>query len=85
MANSTCSLRLIFRCTLVLDMRNLMTLKETAAILSVSYSRAAELARTGVLPTVPLGRQIRVDPQQLERFISQGGKRLKGGWRHAPP
>jgi excisionase family DNA binding protein len=63
------------------DMRQLLGLKQAAAILSISYARAAELARTGMLPVVRLGRQVRIDPQQLELFIAQGGKALPGGWR----
>jgi excisionase family DNA binding protein len=64
-------------------MRQLLDLKQTAAILNISYARAADLARAGLLPVVRLGRQVRVDPQQLETFIAHGGKNLPGGWRRA--
>lgn len=61
--------------------RNLLTLRETASVLSVKYPRVAELARHGTIPVVRLGRQVRVDPGQLEGFISKGGKALAQGWR----
>ena len=52
--------------------RNLLTLNEVATILHVSYARAAELARTHILPIVRLGRQVRVDQEVLECFIRDG-------------
>jgi excisionase family DNA binding protein len=61
--------------------KDLMTLDEAAKILGVTYHRAAELGRDGLIPIVRLGRQVRVDPQSLDKFISQGGKALPGGWR----
>jgi excisionase family DNA binding protein len=59
----------------------LLTLQEVAERLSVSYGRAAELARLNVIPVVRLGRQIRVDPIRLQEFIAGGGRALPGGWR----
>ncbi len=59
----------------------LLTLAQTASILQIKYVRAAELARQNILPVVRLGRQIRVAPDQLKAFISQGGKALPGGWK----
>ena len=61
--------------------QQLLTLSQAAKILRVSYARAAELAREKVIPVVRLGRQIRVDPHQLNDFISGGGRALPGGWR----
>ena len=61
--------------------RTLLTLDETAKVLNVKYARAAQLAREGILPTIRLNRQIRVDPDQLNEFISRGGRALPGGWR----
>jgi putative molybdopterin biosynthesis protein len=54
----------------------LLTLKEVAEILNVKVFRAAELVRLGILPAVRLGRQIRVDREQLSGFIARGGKSL---------
>lgn len=60
----------------------LLTLWEVAAILRVTYARAAELARTGLIAgVVRLGRQVRVDPVALQAFISAGGRALPGTWR----
>jgi excisionase family DNA binding protein len=65
--------------------KELLTLDQTAKVLRVKYARAAELAREGVLPVVRLGRQIRVDPDQLSDFVSKGGKALPGGWKRQLP
>ena len=62
-------------------MRRLITLREAAEILTISYARAAEIVRIGLLPAVYVGRQVRIDPHQLEQFVAQGGRRLEGGWR----
>jgi excisionase family DNA binding protein len=64
--------------------KELLTLEQTARVLTVTYARAAELARQGVLPVVRLGRQIRVSPDDLNQFIANGGKALPGGWRRSP-
>jgi len=53
-------------------------------VLNISYSRAAELARQNIIPVCRLGRQLRIDPRQLEQFIANGGKALPGGWRREP-
>ncbi len=64
--------------------QTLLTLEETAKQLNVSYARAAQLAREGILPTIRLGRQIRVHPDQLSEFLARGGRALPGGWRREP-
>jgi excisionase family DNA binding protein len=61
-----------------------LTLKEAGKILGVGYARMATLARENILPVVRLGRQLRIDPRQLEEFIAGGGKALPGGWRRKP-
>jgi len=58
-----------------------LTLKEAAMKLKVSYARAAELARAGLIPVVRLGRQVRVDAERLREFRRSGGQALSGGWR----
>lgn len=65
-------------------MGQLLTLKQAAEILNVSYLRACQLSRENILPVVRLGKQLRVDPAQLEAFIAGGGKPLAGGWRKQP-
>ena len=59
----------------------LLTMDEVAPILNVTVARAYDLARTGVLPIVKLGRQIRVDEARLIDWINGGGSALPGGWR----
>ena len=59
----------------------LMTLAEAADYLAIGYARAAEMARTGLLPVIRRGRQIRVSPERLAQFVADGGKPLPGGWR----
>jgi putative molybdopterin biosynthesis protein len=63
-------------------MKTKLTLKQVAEILQVSEFRAQELVRMGVLPVIRLGRQYRVDPDQLEEFFRNGGRGLAGGWAH---
>jgi len=53
--------------------KKLLPIPAVAEILDVSPWRAYELARLGILPVVRLGRQIRVDPDALDRFIRSGG------------
>jgi excisionase family DNA binding protein len=57
----------------------LLTLAQAARALQITYDRAAELAREGILPLVRLGRQIRICPARLSAFISQGGQAWPGG------
>ena len=46
--------------------------------LSVRTHRAYELIRTGQIPAVRLGRQVRVDPLAVEAFIRSGGTGEEG-------
>jgi excisionase family DNA binding protein len=64
-----------------MDSDKLLTIMEVCDRLAISYPRAAQLAREGILPVVKLGRQTRIDPKRLEEFIQTGGKALPGGWR----
>jgi len=49
----------------------LLTGDEIAEILNVSRSFAYQLMRTGEIPTVHIGRSVRVRQQDLERFIEE--------------
>jgi excisionase family DNA binding protein len=62
----------------------LLRIPEVAERLDVTEARAYELARTGALPAVRIGRQIRVHPDQLAEWIQAGGTPLPGGWRREP-
>jgi excisionase family DNA binding protein len=63
---------------------DLLNIEELSHILRVSKQRAYELCRTGIVPHVRLGRQIRVDPEQLQEWLTEGGRALPGGWRREP-
>ncbi len=54
---------------------NLLMPEEAAAVLRVSLMRLYELARTGVVPSVRLGRSLRFDEMALQEFVQQGGSR----------
>ena len=51
----------------------LIRVAAVAAMLDVSRARAYELIRSGVIPGVRLGRQVRVDPAQLAKWLEEGG------------
>jgi hypothetical protein len=64
--------------------RILESIEYAAIRLNVSSQRAYQMAREGILPDgviIRLGRQLRVDPDELEHFIKNGGQSLPGGWR----
>ena len=51
--------------------RKLLTAVEVSKILGVSKSKAYQLMQRGEIPTVRLGRSVRVRSQDLEELISQ--------------
>lgn len=51
-------------------LRRLLSMAEVATILGISLGRAYELARRGIIPSVRLGRQVRVDRIALEKWLS---------------
>lgn len=62
----------------------LLPMKDVAEALGVSVQRAYELARTGLIPVVHIGRQIRVEEGRLRAWIRDGGRALPGGWKRDP-
>ena len=56
-----------------LTIPRLMRIPRVARILGVSTARAYQLVRDGSLPSVHLGRQVRVDADALKRWIGTGG------------
>lgn len=51
-----------------------LTIQEVAETLSISYSTAYKLVRTGALPSIRVGKAgRRVTTRQLEQFIASGG------------
>ena len=59
----------------------LLTAVQAAERLDVTLARLYELVRTGMLPAVRIGRQIRFSPETLAEWIDGGGQALQGGWR----
>ena len=62
----------------------LLTITEVARVLRVRVPRAYQLARDGVLPTVRIGRQIRVEANALRNWVAQGGQPLDGCGESTP-
>ena len=54
----------------------LLTVSEAAEVLRIPKARVYDLLRTGVLPAVRILRQVRVDPEHLNEFVSNGGRRF---------
>lgn len=63
----------------------LLRAPEVGAIIGASKLRVYELARSGHLPCVRFGRQVRFSPSKLAEWIERGGQSLPGGWRNEPP
>jgi excisionase family DNA binding protein len=55
--------------------RRLLTGDEVADLLNISRSFAFALMKRGEIPTVKLGRAVRVRPQDLEEFIALSVRR----------
>ena len=53
----------------------LLTAREAAEVLSVPLARLYELVRENRLPSVRIGRTVRVHPRALEAWIDSGGTR----------
>jgi len=62
----------------------LLTARELALMLGLRPERVRGLARTGLLPHVRLGRQLRFAPTVVRAWIADGGTALPGGWRASP-
>ncbi len=58
------------------DGLTLLTAKEVAALLRVTKLRVYELARTGAIPCVRIGRQVRFPEDGLRAWIARGGTPL---------
>jgi excisionase family DNA binding protein len=62
----------------------LLSIAEVARLLGVREARVYELAKSGTLPSVRLGRQVRIDEGRLAEWIRNGGAALPGGWKREP-
>ena len=51
------------------DLPDLLTVRETAGFTRIGIRQAYELVRSGELPSVRLGRSIRIPKRALVRFV----------------
>ena len=61
-----------------LEPRRLLTVRELAPRLRVGVPRLYEMAREGLIPSIRLGRQLRFELTQIERWIDAGGVGFTG-------
>ncbi len=62
----------------------LIDVNEASQVLGFTKQRTYALVRNGLIPAVHVGRQVRFDPDAIQKWISGGGKALPGGWRQIP-
>ena len=55
-----------------------LTVKQVASVLQIKPGRAYELIRLGLLPAVHMGRTVRVLDEDLQQWIENGGRGLRG-------
>jgi excisionase family DNA binding protein len=55
----------------------LLTIDEVSGLLRVRRARAYQLLRSGLLPVVRIGRQIRVEEDALRDWVDRGGRALE--------
>jgi len=60
-----------------MELQEVLTVQEVATFLRLKRSTAYELVKQGVIPSVRLGRQIRVPKNRLLKFLEQ--ENLPGG------
>jgi excisionase family DNA binding protein len=53
------------------SMREWLTLREVQEILGIGKTKAYELVATGEIPAVRIGRSIRINRQELERWLEE--------------
>lgn len=58
-----------------------MKAPEVAELFDCPISTIYEYARTGLLPAVRIGRQVRFRRSEIESFVESGGQALSEGWR----
>lgn len=49
----------------------LLTVPQSASLLQLGLNRVYEMCRTGELPSVKVGKQIRIPRAELERWVNQ--------------
>ena len=63
----------------------ILTIKETADILKINMHTAYRYAREGTIPTVRLGKSLRVDEEVLERWLTENSGKILGAWKGKKP
>jgi len=53
--------------------RNLMTISELSSLTKVAISTLRHYTSEGVIPVVRIGRMVRFDPDNIEKWIAEGG------------
>ena len=59
------------------------TVLEIAENIKLSPDRVYEAIRQGLLPSVHIGRQIRIEEQAFHEWVRQGGTRQRAGHNRA--
>ena len=59
------------------------TVLEIGELIKLSPDRVYEAIRQGLLPSVHIGRQIRIEEQTFHDWVRQGGTRYSGGHNRA--
>ncbi len=55
--------------------RLVYTVDEAAALLGISRNKAYEAVKTGVIPSIKIGRRILIPRQRLEDMVNEGATR----------
>ena len=59
----------------------LITGSEVAETLGIPLTTVYDHARSGLLPSIRIGRAVRFRPEAIKNFVERGGQPLPGGWR----
>ena len=57
------------------------TVDQIAELIQLSRPRIYEAIRTGLLPAVHIGRQVRIEEQAFAGWVQAGGQAHAGGWK----
>lgn len=64
------------------DTKLLPAIPTIKRVLGISESAARRLVQDGLIPTIRVGRLLRIDEMQLSEWLAQGGA---GGWKRLRP
>ncbi len=63
----------------------ILTIKETADFLKINMHTAYRYAREGTIPSIRLGKSLRVDEEVLERWLIDNSGKTPGAWKRKKP